>query len=62
MYSTPKTFHFALSGSDFAPERSTDVVVVSTGSGRVHMENSVSGKRIIVPVHLEEGAILFIIL
>ncbi len=58
IYSTPKTFHYTLSGSDFASEKSTDTVVVSVGSGGVNMQNNISGKRIIAPVHLPDGAIM----
>lgn len=57
-YTTPKTFYYSLSGSDFFTQQSTDTVAINVGSGGAHMQNNVVGKRIIVPVHIPHGAIM----
>jgi hypothetical protein len=56
LYPIPKTFHYTISGSDFFTERSTDTVLFNLGSGGTTMQNNISGKRIIAPIHLPDGA------
>jgi hypothetical protein len=55
-YTNPKTRHYTISGADFVTTRSTDTVLFNLGSGGVTMQNNISGKRIVAPIHLPDGA------
>lgn len=56
VYSAPKTFYYNISGTDFRATRSTDTTILNLGDGSIGMENAISGKRILAPVHLPNGA------
>jgi hypothetical protein len=56
VYSNPKTQHYTVSGSDFATTRTTDTVLFNLGSGGATMQNNISGKRIVIPIHLPDDA------
>jgi hypothetical protein len=55
-YSTPKTFFYNLSGSDFRGFLSRDTTTISLGSGGIFMGNTAVTNGIVAPVHLPHGA------
>ncbi len=58
LYANPKTCYYTLSGIDLAAEKSTDTTLTGAGSGEKTLLTAVPGKRMIVPVHLPDGAIM----
>ncbi len=58
LFTSPKTFHYTLSGADFMSAKSTDTLLFSGGSGAVLLSATVSGKKVVAPLHLPDGAVM----
>ncbi len=58
VFSTPKTFYYALSGIDFDPMVSSDTSYKSAGSGDIYLSSTNTFRKVAAPVHLPHGAIL----
>ena len=58
VYSTPKTFYYSLSGTDFEAALSSDITNKSFSSGDISLSTSGSYRKIMAPVHLPHGAML----
>jgi hypothetical protein len=57
-YSAPKTYIQTFSGFNFRAENSTDTVLVSIAAGETTMQTNLTGKKIVAPVQLPDGATL----
>jgi hypothetical protein len=57
-YSTTKTFFHTFSGFNFRAENSTDTVLVSIAAGEITMQTNLTGKKIVAPLQLPDGATL----